>query len=191
MNFTKPSVSGVDIKIQALQTALFAKLCIKWELSAQQYNAYGRAYNNATQDGYTPEVYTGGNEYKEVYYDDTVSASSFFGIGENTTLNKNSNTADVFLIFMVNLSKVKPLPATTRNDEEVHIDVLQIVARNFIGFTYTGMTLGINAVFKEYTGWRRSKGIKFTDTHPQHCFRLNFKLLYNPFLNCPSGIPTN
>ncbi len=182
-NILKPSPVGIDIPIQHMQTYLYDKLSVRWGLTTDTLNCYGRAYRNATQDGYTPEVYIGNNEYKEVYYDDTISASSFFGIGEEIKNNNKATTADVFLIFMVDLNKVKP--GATRNDEECHIDVQTLVTTLFYGFTFTGLVTGIDHVFKDYSGWRRDKGIKFTDTHPQHCFRLNFKLIYNPFKNCP------
>lgn len=182
MLVTKTSPVGIDISIQKMQSYLYDALLTKWNLSDSSLNGYGRAYRNATQDGYTPEVYVGNNEYNEVYYDDRLSGSYFFGIGEEIKNTTKAVTADVFIIFMVNLDKVKP--GSNRNDEEVHIDVQTLVTRLFYGFTFTGLVTGIDNVFKDYSGWKRSKGIKFTDTHPQHCFRLNFKLIYNPFKNC-------
>jgi hypothetical protein len=181
-NILKPSPVGIDRPIQQMQAYLYNALVAKWGLDDTKLTCYGRAYRNATQDGYTPEVYVGNNEYKEVYYDDRLSASSFFGVGEEIKNTAKSVTADVFIIFMVNLNNIKP--GVNRNDEECHIDVQTLVTRLFYGFTFTGITTGIDHVFREYSGLRRSKGIKFTDTHPQHCFRLNFKLIYNPFLNC-------
>lgn len=182
MNIVKDSVTGIDNPIQELQTFLYGKLLTKWVLTDATYNAYGRAYNNATEDGYAPEVYVGNNEYSEVFFDDTVSASSFFGIGQEIKVTATTVIADVFLIFMVDLNKIKP--GVNRNDEEAHVDVQRLITPVWGNFTTTGLDTGINRVFAEYSGWKREKGIKWTDIHPQHCFRINFKLLYNPYKNC-------
>lgn len=181
-NILKQTPVGIDIPIQQMQTYLYSSLLTIWGLNDATYNAYGRAYNNATQDGYSPEVYNGNNEYNEVFYDDRFAATSFFGLGNEVRVNNRAVTADVFIIFMLNLNLVKP--GLNRNDEECHIDVQKLATRIFYGFTCTGLIVGINQVFKEYSGWKKDKGIRFTDTHPQHCFRLNFKLQYNPFRNC-------
>jgi hypothetical protein len=177
MNITKSPVTGVDIPIQKLQSYLYPLVKGLWGLGDSTYNAYGRAYRNQTEDGYSPEVYTGLNEYKDVYQDDTLSASSFFGVGEVQTVKASNQTADVFLIFMVDLSKIKP--GATRNDEEAHIDIENLCKPKNFEFTFTGLVTGIDQVFKEYSGWKKKEGIKYRDMHPQHCFRLNFKLLYN------------
>jgi hypothetical protein len=138
---------------------------------------YGRAYRNQTQDGYTPELFIGGIDYYDTFFDDTLSANSFFGVGDVTTIKDGSSTADCFLIFCVNLQKVKP--GNDRNDEAVHVDVQKLCIAEPYGFRATGWVTGIDSVFKEYSGWKKSDGIKFRDEHPYHCFRLNFKLLYN------------
>jgi len=181
-------VTGIDIPIQQLQDWLYPKLLTKWGLNDSNFNMYGRAYRNQTEDGYTPEVYIGNNEYKEVYFDDTLSASAFFGLGEDTQIaNGTSVTAPVYLIFMVDLSKIKY--GNTRNDEEARVDVEQLVMKAGFGFTLTDVILGIDNVFSEYAGWRKSDGIKYRDQQPLHCFRLNFKCLYS-FYQCykvPTG----
>jgi hypothetical protein len=181
-NVLKSSPKGIDTWIQKIQTHLYPTVCAKWGVNDATYNSFGRAYNNATKDGYVPEAYVGKNEYRELFYDDTVSATSFFIVGDTVTTTNRANMADVSIIFMVNLAKIKP--GVNRNDEEAHIDIVTQLVGTIYGFMYTGMTVGINQVFKEYSGWKKTIGIKFTDTHPQHCFRINFKLQYNPFLNC-------
>lgn len=182
MLVVKDTTVGVDRPIQYMQTYLYERLTTKWNTTDSDFNMYGRAYRNATQDGYVPEIYVGKDEYNEVFYDDTLAASAFFGVGEMIQNTNKAVTADVFCIFMVNLDMIKP--GDTRNDEEAHIDVQSLVTKLFYGFTFTGLVTGVDNVFKEYAGWKKTKGIKFTDTHPQHCFRLNFKLIYNPFIIC-------
>jgi hypothetical protein len=182
MNIIKDKVVGIDIPIKNLQNYLYPKLISLWNCTDSSLNMYGRAYRNQTTDGYTPEVYVGGNgnEYKEVYFDDTLSASSFFGLGEDTKVaNSSSVTADVYLIFMVRLDQIKP--GNTRDDEEARIDVEKLCLSAGFGFTVTDFITGIDKVFAEYSGWRQKDGIKYRDTHPWHCFRLNFKVLYSPY----------
>lgn len=182
MNILKQNPVGVDKQLSLLQTYLYGKLITKWALNDTTFNMYGRAYNNATSDGYAPEVYIGNNEYNEVFYDDRFFATSFFGKGDEIKINPKAVNADVFLIFMLNLNYVHP--GVNRNDEECHVDVQQLITPDWGDFSCTGLITGIDKVFAEYSGWRKSKAIKFTDTHPQHCFRLNFKLIYNPYNNC-------
>lgn len=174
MNVVKTGPIGIDIPIQHLQTYLYNALSGLWNGT---YNAYGRAYRNQSADGYTPEVYVGNNEYNDVYFDDTLAVSSFFSVGEQTNVSKSNVVADVGLIFMINLSQIKP--GTNRNDEEARVDVLKLVKAKPYGFTLSGIVIGIDQVFREYSGWKKEQGIKFRDTHPLHCFRINFKLNYN------------
>lgn len=177
MNVTKPSVTGIDIPIQKYQTVLYTQLQPLWAFTDATFNMYGRAYRNQTLDGYTPEIYKGVNEYNDSYFDDTLSGSAFFGLGETTKVTGGDVLANVFIIFMVNLDKIKP--GTTRNDEEVRVDVERIANTNIYGFFLTGIITGIDQVFKEYSGYKAVKGIKFRDMQPWHCFRLNFQVNYN------------
>jgi hypothetical protein len=176
-NFTKVKPVGIDANIQAFQTLVFNQLLSAWGLGSDEFNMYGRAYRNQTDDGYTPEVYIGNKEYQEVYFDDTLAALAFFGVKENIAYEAGSTTADVFLIVMINLNRVSP--ENERQDEEVRIQAATICSQIRSGFKLTGITTGIDSVFSEYSGWRKKDGIKFRDQHPFHCFRLNFKLLYN------------
>jgi hypothetical protein len=177
MNVTKQSVTGIDIPIQKFQTVLYNALKAKWPVDDTSFTMYGRAYRNQTSDGYVPEVYKSKDEYNDSYFDDTLKASAFFGLGEVTKVNNGDVVANVFLIFMVNLDKVKP--ATTRNDEEVRIDVEQVILAPLNGFNLTGVITGIDQVFKEYSGYKAVIGVKFRDMQPWHCFRLNFQVQYN------------
>jgi hypothetical protein len=172
MNITKPSVTGVDIPIQKLQTVLYNQIKALWPVTDSNFNLYGRAYRNQLKDGYIQEIYTATGEYKDSYFDDTLYGSGFFGL-ESVKVNDLDAVASVYLILMVNLDLIKP--GTTRNDEEVRIDVERICMNHQFGFLLTGIVTGIDQVFKGYD----IKGIKFRDMQPYHCFRLNFQLTYN------------
>lgn len=186
--FTKISPKGIDIRIQKLQTYLFTELCSTWNLDADDWNAYGRAYRNQSTDGYIPEGFTGksnskGVDYDELYFNDGVSVNSFFSVGDIVKRKLNAATAQVGIIFMVDLVKLKPGIAH-RADEEVRLDVEKLLSTSIYGFEMTGYVTGIDQVFKEFAGIRKKDGIKFRDQHPTHCFRLDTEILYNVF-DCP------
>lgn len=174
MNYLKPSVTGIDIHIQKLQQELYPQILGLWPVNDGNFNLYGRAYRNQKDSGYVPEVYNGSGEYQDSYFNDTLKGSAFFGLGEIGKATKEGDiTAMVYLIFMVNINAVKP--GTTRNDEEVRIDMARICLQRVYGFFLSGIVTGIDQVFKEYN----IKSIKFRDMQPWHCFRLNFNITYN------------
>jgi hypothetical protein len=166
MLITKEHPAGIDYYIQKIQSTLYAAL--NWE----NYNCYGRCYRNKHQNGYIAEVYTSANNYKEVYWDDKLSAISFFGLSDKI----NANEANVHLVFFVNLAKLMP-GVTHRADEEVRLNA---IGRNNHGFIFKSIDLWVENVLKEYPSSRRDDRLKAVDMHPIHCFRLNFSLLYNP-----------
>ncbi len=174
---------GIDVPIRKLQEKLHASLMSKWGLDVNNpdqnilYQSYGRCYRNKKDDGYIAEVYKGNNEYKEVYWDDSLYAISFFGIS-NELLHDKAEKSEVHLVFFVNLDKLKP-DVSHRADEEVRLDVLSIIGYSLFGFNYKSVSLSIENVLKEYPGSRRDDRLKFVDMHPIHCFRINLSLIYN------------
>lgn len=174
MNYTKPTVIGIDIPIQKFQTVLYDKIKTIWPVDDSSFNMFGRAYRNQAQKGYQPEVFVGGIEYNDSYFDDTVKGSAFWGLSSPEKVTpEGDTTAQVFVIFMVRLDQIKP--GETRNDEEARNDIQQICMNRFSGLFMSGVITGIDQVFKEYN----LDNIKFRDMHPWHCFRLNFNLVYN------------
>lgn len=178
MEYVKEVPTGIDIHIQKLQRFLYPQLKKAWGISDDvSYDSYGRAYRNQTADGFIPEVYVGNKEYKELFFDDRLKALSFFGVGESIKYNAGTATAAVFLTFMVNLSQIKG--GTTRADEEAHIDVQRLLQPGRSGFDMVSFETGIDNVLKEYSGWRKDKGMKYRDFQPFHLFRINMSLTYN------------
>lgn len=178
MNYLKITPKGVDIPISLLQTALYNQLKVIWSVTDSTFEMYGRAYRNQTESGYTPEVYTGKKEYQDVLFNDKVYVQSFFGLKENTAVVSGTSSVEAFVIFMVNLDKIKP-SNTERKDEEARIDVEKICMQSLYGFDVIGFVTGIDNVFDQYSGWKKENGIKYRDMHPLHCFRINFNLLYS------------
>ena len=127
------------------------------------------------------EAYVGLNEYKEVYLDDKYPAISFFGLSGDIDF-KVINTADVHLIYWVNIPSLKQL--IHRGDEEVRKDVQALVKDKLYGFSLTGVRMGIDRVFQEYRGTIMAaqanlNGANFRDMHPFHCFRFDFRVQYD------------
>jgi len=195
MLITKTSPQGIDVRIQKFQTLLHARLMTAWNLNPgdvdenKLYACYGRAYRNRKDNGYIAEVYTGNDQYKDVYWDSSKNAISFFGTGTNIKQGVNTE-ADVHLVFFVNIKKLKP-SITHRGDEEVRQDVIEVASKNNYGFTYLSCDTGIEnvlreypGVLREYPGVLRDERLKNVDMHPVHCFRLNFSLAYNNKINC-------
>ncbi|UXO94051.1 tail terminator protein [Pseudanabaena phage Pan5] len=171
---------GADVQIQRFQSLIHSGLVKKWGIQANDtvYRCYSRCYRNKTTDGYIAENYEGSNEYKEVYWDDTLSALSFFGLSGPADFNTGTMTTGVHLVFFVNLQKLYP-SISHRADEEVHKDVLSVIGKGMHGHTLTDITYWIENVLREYPGSRRDNRLAYVDMHPIHCFRLNFSLNYN------------
>lgn len=180
MLIQKNNPAGIDWYIQQLQNKLHAALVPAWGLigSPVEYECYGRCYRNRRDTGYIAEVYTTGNEYKEVFWNDRLAAISFFGISNNIR-RAGKAEADVHLVFFVNLAKVKQNVAH-RGDEEAREDVTNIIGSSSFGFSLQSVDFGIDQVLREYSGSYRDERLKAVDMHPSHCFRVNLKLLYNP-----------
>jgi len=176
MIYTKLSPVGIDVPLQSIQERLFSKLLDKWSLDESDYKSYGRCYRNTKQEGYVPEMYVGeGKQYQDLFLDDNVSVTSFFGC-EKMPITNRAFKADVHLIFAVNLNKVGK-NIEHRADEEVRIDVYQVISK-LPSIEINDIIVGSENVFREYTAWK--KLIPNRDMQPYHFFRLNFTLNYIP-----------
>ncbi|MBX3253918.1 MAG: hypothetical protein KF862_07220 [Chitinophagaceae bacterium] len=188
MLILKNNPAGVDIPIQKAQTKLHSFLTNAWEIDEGQYECYGRAYRNQSEGGYVAEVYIGGNEYKEVYFNDGLHAISFFGISTEVT-NSVMNRVNVHLVMFADLNKMAlkdRFGATIqhRADEELRQQVFRSLSKFSFGMNYEGFELGVENVLKEYPGTRRDDRLKFIDMHPYHCFRFNYNLIFDPNKIC-------
>lgn len=191
MLIVKTNPVGIDLYIQRLQTKLHNALidAAHWNLSdPSKYECYGRCNRNKTKDGYIAEVYTGGNDYKEVYWNDALTAISFFGISNQVKRTVGAE-ADVHLVMFADLNKLalKDKDGSTiahRSDEELRQMVLGVIGKNSFGFTVQSVEMWIENVLKEYPGSRRDDRLKYVDMHPVHSFRINLNIKYNPDKNC-------
>jgi hypothetical protein len=181
MNVTKQNTVGIDVYIQRFQTWLYLNLKSTWKITNEtDFDMFGRAYKNQTKDGYSPEIYNGKNEYTDLFWNDSKKAMAFFGVKEDRQIKGAGIYAECFVIFMVNADKLKT--SSDRRDEEIREDVKNLCRYTMHGFELVGFCTGIDSVFDEYSGWKKTAGMKFRDTHPHYCFRLDFKIIY-PIIN--------
>jgi len=174
MLFLKEIPTGIDVPIQKFQKYLYESIPEVWNIDAEkQYECFGRAYRNqkSKEGGYIPEVYVGNGNYRDVYFDDSKAALSFFGV-EDVQKYKITLIAGVFLIFCVDIAKTHP-DVKHRGDEEARRDVINLSEQYKFG-EFTGIATGIQSVFKGYD----VNQIKYRDMQPMHCFRLNYSLAY-------------
>jgi hypothetical protein len=173
MNNTISTTIGIDTVIQSIQTDLYNELTAQWEGSV---DGYGRVYKNIDANGsLKPEWYLGNNEYKDVYYNDAFACSYMFIDDDNhTTEDEVVFNTPVKVVFMMDLERVKP-EESGRADVIAQNDVIEVL-RNFAfeRFSITGITKGIRNVFRGF----ETKGIKFSDIHPYHCFSVDIQLSY-------------
>ena len=184
MLIQKTDPMGIDVAIQALQDKLYAGVINQWGIQGSKYKCYARCYRNRKEAGYVAENYEGNKEYKEVYHDDALYASSFFGISDNIEISE-ANTAAVHLIMFVNLDMVKPT-AEQRADEEVRTEVCNILDAGLSHSVVRSVDLTVERVLREYRGSLRDDRLKNIDMHPVHCFRVNLELVYENINNCNS-----
>lgn len=180
MLIQKPNPTAIDLCIQRVQQVMYERLVALWNLDDNAWTCYERAYKNQQGTYYAPEVFVPGaggpGEYKEVFWDDSLTVLSFFAVGDQEIISRDVNTAKVSLILMLDLDRL--MPGNYRQDAEVRRDVQEVFS--LMQFQLTGITTGIKPVFAEFWSPQLEDRIKFRDMHPLHCFRINFDVLYNP-----------
>lgn len=172
MNYTIENPKGIDKEIQRIQTALYNK--ILW----QNFDVYGRVHRNYQETkGLVPQAYIGNNEYRDVFTNDSKTATVFFiDDPEHKTENGFFYYNEIKIVFLVNLSKAK-LEVSHRADMEVEIEALKILQNHKI-FDVSGIEKGIEKVFSGFN----TDGIKLSDMQPYHVFAIIGKLKYT--INC-------
>lgn len=169
----KISPVGIDRIIDSIQVVLYNKL--GWDsLPNVTYEANHRANKNETANGIIPEIYDGKKEYREVYFNDKVDASSFFLIDDTRTGDK-LYTIIVSIIFQLKLDKIFPL-ITHRADEEAHKQVLDVLEKTTL-VKINSLQTGIANV---YSGLLVDQS-KFDNMQPFHVFKVDIDVNYE---NC-------
>jgi len=168
----KTAPQGIDRIIDILQVKLFNEL--GWD-TGTVYESNHRAYKNETKDGIIPEIYKGSKEYREVYFDDKIDASSFFLVDDTRTGNR-AYTTTISIIFQLKLDEIFP-NINHRADEEAHVQVQNVLEINPTSAKLSSLVVGLSNV---YSGLLIDK-LKETDMQPFHFFRIDMEVDYN---NC-------
>lgn len=182
---------GIDFYIQRLQSALYTFLKTEWSLTDSTagtvLDSYGRVYGLWTKDsGIIPHVFTGKAEYKEVLFDDTRACVMFFDMGNTFQTTPGYASANVSLYVHLNLGVIFPT-TVYRLDENVRLAVKNYLDADGKGFIVNAVQTGERKVFENYSGYRKRVGLKYTDMHPFHCFRVDMTIpnysTQEPFCN--------
>jgi len=165
---------GIDIPIQKLQNKLTAKL---W--TGLNYLSYGQSeIIEGVPKVYVPGTTNKNGEYIDMFLQDTIDAHSFFYVQPTETEEDGVHTAEVDLIFFVNLSKASDL--LTRAKEEIIKEARGYLRGDPYGFKITGTTKGVTSLsdfsFERKVG-KESGG--FADNmQPYFVFKFTMELKY-------------
>ena len=185
----KNSPVGIDTVINNINKLVYDDLdWLSTNYNAIHYTAYHRALKNPNgQGGLIPEVYnidtvTRSGEYSEVFYDDSLDASSFFYVDDNQSTIDNGRMFNTTLsmVFQVDLSIVASA-IKHRGDAEIHRVVVNAINKGIYG-KVSNVVTGIQNVYSEF----EQSQIDFTDMHPFHCFRVDIDVNYE-FQCCIDG----
>ena len=125
---------GIDIPIDELLGYFNTYL---WVGKVNSF--YGRIQRNNINGKVYPQVLiTGTNSYKEVLKDSSKDAQCFFDVQPEPANAKDILTSDVWLCFMVNLSKLYPLLTRSEAQDQVQRDIINLIMSS--PFEITGMT---------------------------------------------------
>lgn len=161
MNNLKTNPVGIDSEIERIQIKLYESL-ISWGI-----DGFGRVYIN---DNNTPLWFYKKNDYKLVLTKQDSTNGKFFFVESGTTEIKTSiSLTEVDLIFLLDLSKIKP-NITHRADEEVKVDIERILRKHL-----TRQPLKIIKGKGALNGFTT----KLKDLHPYSFLKFTFQVRYN------------
>ena len=179
VTLTEPT--GLDLAIDRYQKSQYNAL------GFSDHESYALAYMNLKnvqgKTGYIPEVFDGGNDYKDVLFNDGFEVSSFF-YREPTTNHKDQvGTVRINQIFQVNLEKLFP----TRSDRSNEYFNGLIERHNIYGFNdHDGFKLQKTVVnFEEvYQDFLIEYLNKYDDMQPFYVVRFEYLVRYIPGTIC-------
>ncbi len=168
---------GLDNAISAHQDHLFTSLSIAGFVNATNWQSYDRAYGNPHSGGLIPEVFTGGQEYEQVLYNDNFLMTSFYFMSDRETMEEGKVVVDVDLIVQANIQDIYPL-IDHRADEELR-QLFVFLSESFAlsdEFELKEIFTSIDEVYREFV----KRQIEIDDMSGQHVFRLQYEVRYTP-----------
>jgi len=161
---------GIDIPIDELLGYFNTYL---WVGKVNSF--YGRIQRNNINGKVYPQVLiTGTNSYKEVLKDSSKDAQCFFDVQPEPANAKDILTSDVWLCFMVNLSKLYPLLTRSEAQDQVQRDVIELLMSG--QFEITGFS-----GYEGFTGydWGEDQTIQAkADMSPHYLFKYTLQATY-------------
>jgi hypothetical protein len=114
---------GIDHLIQVCQATLDDQLHPKHRSAI-----YGRAFRNRRGDSIVPEVYVGGNEYKDVKFDDRNTIQVFFDPMGEISYDDGTATTEVGVVVTANIALLYPDRGRSATEEIIRdvIDTLEM-----------------------------------------------------------------
>lgn len=169
---------GVDRQIASFQAYLWSRVLVGG-VSIAEWESYDRAYKNPRKGGLIPKFFTGGKDYKEVFYSDKFKMTSFFVAEDIVIMSGGDAVQGVSLIVQANIKEIYPA-ILHRADEELRNLFMSLSLSYYAGdsFMFNDVEMGIDNVYREFT----QNDIKLEDMSEKHCFRLNYTVRYTP--NC-------
>lgn len=170
----KPNPVNEDEAIDKIQVALYNGLVTNGTWT--NYESYHRAYKNETPEGIRPEIFRGtakGSDYWDSFMNDDFNATSFFLVDTPISVENGMHTANISIIFQVNLEKLYP-PAPHLFDAEMHMQIEAILSKLDGTFTYIDTYTSINEV---YDGLDTSK-VQWDDMQKFHVVRFEIEAKY-------------
>lgn len=189
IRLTNPT--GINKAIDLLQVWLQGQLFALWgidplaEPAGNEYRFYPKVYRNVDPGGkgFIAELYTGENNYEEVFWNDQLKGLTWFGQGPRVETVGQIQTVDIHLVTFANLKTLYPA-ITHRADEEIRQAFQRIFEAPIYGFSLVSTEIWLQNVLREYPGSRRDDRLIAADMGDVHAFRLNLKLECNPAELC-------
>lgn len=172
MIFAKSTPYGLDKQLKLIQTSLNANL--PW---AGDLEIYGKIDEAISDKAVIPVVYVSGNEYKEIFLNDKITATIGF-IVKNREFENFRPFAKVDVVFTVNLKKA--YSTTNREDELCLIDAKECFKKSMLFKSIGTIKTGIDSVFNGFDKER----IKHRDLNPWFVFSFETEITYNETKNC-------
>lgn len=162
---------GIDIPIDALLADFTSYL---W--TDKVHSFYGRISRNVKSESskVCPEIWLSGNKYIDVLKDSSKDAQCFFDAQPQSPNAKDIFTSDVWLCFMVNLSKLYPLLSRSEAQDQVQRDVIDLLMSG--QFEITGFS-----GYEGFTGydWGEDQTIQAkADMSPHYLFKYTLQATY-------------
>ena len=161
---------GVDISIDELVGYFNTYL---WAGKVNSF--YGRVQRNNVGDKISPDICIAGTDkYINVLKDSSKDAQCFFDVQPTPANAKDVLTSDIWLCFMVNLTKLYPSLSRPEAQDQVQRDVVDLLMSS--QFEITGFT-----GYEGFTGydWGEDQTAQSrADMTPHYLFKYNLQVTY-------------